>query len=101
MEKVPDYERIVEVLRRGGQTANDDQVWINYYLELADKYLSLSDHTPAEKVPPNKRNDEKLATRAKTAAAWSNAESADAKSADVESADDVESEPPQAKKQSA
>ena len=96
MEKVPEYKRIVEVLRRGGEPANNDRVWINYYLELADKYLSLSDHAPAEKVPRNKRNDEKAATRAKAAAAWSNAESADEKSAD-----DMESEPPQAKKQSA
>ena len=101
MEKVPEYKRVVEVLRRGGEPANNDRVWINYYLELADKYLSLSDHAPAEKVPRNKRNDEKAATRAKAAAAWSNAESADEKSADVESADDMESEPPQAKKQSA
>jgi len=101
MEKVPDYKRIVEVLRRGGQPTNNDRVWINYYLELADKYLSLSDHIPAEKVPRNKRNDEKPATRAKmalrakAAAAGGNAESADEKSADVES------EPSQAKKQSA
>lgn len=101
MEKVPDYKRIVEVLRRGGQPTNNDRVWINYYLELADKYLSLSDHIPDEKVSPNKRNDEKPATRAKmaprakAAAASGNAESADEKS------EDVESEPSQAKKQSA
>ena len=95
MERVPNYKRIIEVLRRGGQPTNNDRVWINYYLELADKYLSLSDHTPTEKVPPYKTNDEKPATGAKSAAERGNAESADEKSADMES------ESPQAKKQSA
>src|SRR5437762_12300279 len=84
MEKVPNYKRIIEVLRRGGQPTNNERVWINYYLELADKYLGLSDHTPAEKVPPDKRNDEKPANQVRTAAGWGNAESTDAESAEVD-----------------
>jgi hypothetical protein len=46
MTKVPDDERILEILRRGGYDISDDWAWISHYLELADKCLNLGNKTP-------------------------------------------------------
>jgi hypothetical protein len=65
MVKVPDDERILEILRRGGYDVTEDWAWISRYLELADKCINPGDKSPprnlAGKVPhtnPGTSNDQ-------------------------------------------
>jgi len=43
MEKTPDYGRLMAILYRGGKPIDEDLAWVKRYLELADKYLHLTD----------------------------------------------------------
>ena len=58
MAKVPDDERMIEILRRGGQATVDDWAWIKRYLDLADKCLAPGDEIPSEK-PSGTIDDQK------------------------------------------
>lgn len=51
MAKVPEDERILEILRRGGYDVSDDWAWVRHYLELADKCLNAAEQTPRENAP--------------------------------------------------
>jgi hypothetical protein len=52
MAKVPEDERILEILRRGGYDVSDDWAWVRHYLELADKCLNVAKETPRETASP-------------------------------------------------
>ncbi|HTC95191.1 MAG TPA: hypothetical protein VK699_17225 [Terriglobales bacterium] len=45
MDSDRDYERVMEIVRLGGQPTSEDLVWISRYLDLADKYLALTDNS--------------------------------------------------------
>jgi len=49
MEKSPEYDRIIALLRRGERPSEDDWSWINRYLELADKANGI--RTPIPFMP--------------------------------------------------
>jgi hypothetical protein len=55
MPNVPDDERILEILRRGGYDISEDWAWIRHYLELADKCLNPGD-APREDAPLQNSN---------------------------------------------
>ena len=57
MDSDRDYERVMEIVRRGGQPTSEDLVWISRYLDLADKYLALTDKS-ADKGDLSESGDE-------------------------------------------
>jgi hypothetical protein len=42
MYKAPDYERIRQRLSTTRESASDDELWVQQYLELSDKMLNPS-----------------------------------------------------------
>jgi len=97
MVKVPDDERILDILRRGGYDVTEDWAWISHYLELADKCLN-----PGDKTPPGDLAGKTPRTNPATSTGQQQPlEPASTTDASDEEAARTTWKPPQAKRQSA